>query len=574
MGTNSDGQSFITKSSRKAMKQPKQLSEGTNSELWNWDLQSNRALITKEWSNLLGFPETEIIDYGDKWRELIHHDDIGKIWAYFHRCIEERLELYQCEYRIRLRNKQYKWISSSGRIIWDKQGKAVRMEGIHTDISARIKMEKKLEELSCYDQLTGAYIRGAFINKLTAAIQKAEKNNMVLAVLFIDVDDIKMINDIYGRDIGDIYLKKLVRRIKTCMKENDSLGRFGGDEFAMFIMGDRESSFMSERAEQVLKLVNQPLGIMSYRIYSSISIGIANYPADGNKPNVLINKADIAKCMAKERGKNRYLDYKDDMVKDKKIILDIKRGILKAINEGEFHLCYQPILDLQSNNVVSAEALIRWRHPDLGLIGPKDFIPAAEETKLIIPLGNWVLKEACRQAREWLDMGYNYTVAVNVSALQLHQPDFPSIVSRLLKKYRLTSERIELEMTEGLFIGYDQTVDNNMKSLSMMGISLAIDDFGTGYNSFQCIQNPFFNRIKIDRNFIMDIENDTNKSIVNSIINLGHRVNMVITAEGVENKEQYEYLKKVGCDSIQGYFISEPHLPKKFIDCLTDLSFL
>jgi diguanylate cyclase (GGDEF)-like protein len=404
------------------------------------------------------------------------------------------------------------------------------------------------------------------MDKLNASIQVAKLNKRLLAVLFIDVDDFKTINDIYGHDKGDIFLKKLARKLNVYIKKSDAICRFGGDEFALFTTGITNISYINEHVHQLLEIVKQPVDVQGYRIYGSVSIGIAVYPADGYNAKSLINKADIAMYRAKECGKNRFLYFENQMVRNMKISYAMKSGFKSSILNQEFYLCFQPMLDLRTSKIVTVEALIRWRHPKIGLIGPADFIPVAEQTRLIIPLGEWVLEEACRQIKAWHEMNYIITVSVNVSAIQLHQPDFSKMVSNILTKYKLEPELLELEMTESIFIGYDQTVDNNIRSLSMMGVNLVIDDFGTGYNSFQSIQNNLFDCIKIDKNFIMNMKYDINKTIIDSIIYLGHSLKTTITAEGVENKEQYDFLKNAGCDVIQGYYISKPLRPEDFIN--------
>jgi diguanylate cyclase (GGDEF)-like protein/PAS domain S-box-containing protein len=566
MDRQTGGQYIKADNNQKEMERYKLVAEGASSGLWDWDLIRDKVLISKEWSNLLGFHDAEIDSYKEKWRSIIHRDDVDRVLENFNRCIDKKIELYQCEYRMKFKNNKFKWISSRGKILWDDTGNAIRMAGSHTDISERKKTEKKLENLAYYDQLTGVFHRAIFMDKLNASIQVAKLNKWLLAVLFIDVDDFKTINDIYGHDKGDIFLKKLARKLNVYNKKSDAICRFGGDEFALFTTGITNISCINEHVNQLLEIVKQPVDIQGYRIYGSVSIGIAVYPADGYNAKSLINKADIAMYRAKECGKNRFLYFENHMARNMKISYAMKSGFKSSILNQEFYLCFQPMLDLRTNKIVTVEALIRWRHPKIGLIGPVDFIPVAEQTRLIIPLGEWVIEEACRQIKAWHEMNYMITVSVNVSAVQLHQPDFSKMVSNILMKYKLEPELLELEMTESVFIGNDQTVDNNIRSLSMMGVNLVIDDFGTGYNSFQSIQNNLFDCIKIDKNFIINMKHDINKTIIDSIIYLGHSLKTTITAEGVENKEQYEFLKNSGCDVIQGYYICKPLRPEDFIN--------
>lgn len=561
-----EGQAFIAEGSPNEIERYKLVAEGASGGLWDWDLIHDMVQMSREWSNLLGFEKPEIASYKDKWRSLIHHEDADRVMDNFYACLDNKQELYQCEYRMKFNNRKYKWISSRGKIQWDEQGRAIRMAGSHTDISERKLAERKLERLAYFDKLTGVYLRTIFMDKLKESIQEARQRKELLAVFFFDVDDFKTINDIYGHEKGDLFLKRMAGKLKACTRSRAALCRIGGDEFAVFLSGVSDREDIDRLACQLLEVVKKPVDIQGDRIYSSISIGISVYPLDGCKVKTLINKSDIAMYYAKESGKSCFLYFNDQMMRNRRITYDMKRGIRSSLLNHEFHLCYQPLFDLKTDRMVAAEALVRWRHPEYGLIHPADFIPVAEKTRSIIPLGEWVLEEACRQLKIWHQRDKKIAVSVNVSAIQLHQQDFSDMVSRILRRYQLYPEYLELEMTETIFIGYDQIVDNNLRALSMMGIKLAIDDFGTGYNSFQCIQYDLFDHIKIDKNFIMNISSKINRTIIDTIVYLGHKLNMRITAEGVEKQEQYEYLKEAGCDLVQGYFIGRPLSPDELWD--------
>lgn len=556
-----EGQAFIAEGSPNETERYKLVAEGASGGLWDWDLIHDMVQMSREWSNLLGFEKPEIASYKDKWRSLIHHEDADRVMNNFHACLDNKQELYQCEYRMKFKNRKYKWISSRGKILWDEQGRAIRMAGSHTDISERKLAERKLERLAYFDRLTGVYLRTTFMDKLKEAIGETRQRRELLAVFFFDVDDFKTINDIYGHEKGDLFLKRMAGKLKACTRNRAVLCRIGGDEFAVFLskVSDRED--IDRLANELLELMKEPVDIQGDRIDSSISIGISVYPLDGCKVKTLINKSDIAMYYAKESGKSCFLYFNDQMMSNRRITYDMKRRIHSSLLNHEFHLCYQPLLDLKTDRVVAAEALVRWRHPEYGLILPADFIPAAEKTRLIIPLGEWILEEACRQLKIWHQRDKKITVSVNVSAIQLHQQGFSEKVSRILRRYQLYPEYLELEMTESIFIGYDQVVDDNLRSLSMLGITLAIDDFGTGYNSFHCIQYNLFDHIKIDKNFIINISSKVNRTIIDTIVYLGHKLNMKVTAEGVEKQEQYEYLREAGCDLAQGYFIGKPLSP-------------
>ena len=549
---------------QKSEERYKLILESSSDGLWDWDLTNDTIYISKEWSKMLGFEEQEICEYRKKLKQLIHPKDIKRVTSNLYRCFEEENQFYLCEYRIKLKESKYIWVSSKGKLLFSDKGEPVRIAGSHTDITEKKKREEKLEHLACYDQLTGTMLRTAFMDRLKISIEKANKEGLKLSVMFLDVDDFKTVNDMYRHHIGDLFLKKIAARLKSCIRNTDALCRIGGDEFAILLSNLNSINEADEIAQRIIDSFKVPIDISVNKLSSSISIGMAIYPDNGIDGETLLKRADVAMYKAKEEGKNSLRHFNKYMIEEIILRNNIKRDLKDALDNEELLLCYQPLIDARTKRVVRFEALIRWKHPKKGIIGPLDFIPATEETKLIIPIGEWVLKNTFMQLKEWHELGLkDFTLSVNASIVQLQKPDFAETVIEILLETGISPKYIELEITESVLMNSVYTVANNLNLLRKQGIKVSIDDFGTGYNSLKYIQKFDVDCIKIDRTFVSNINNDINKMIIKHIISLGHSINAEIIAEGVETKEQYKYLKKQGCDIIQGYYFSKPLLPEE-----------
>lgn len=518
---------------------------------------------------MLGFENQEVSQYYKKWTERVHPQDIKKVTSNLYRCFKEKDQLYLCEYRIKLKDGTYIWASSKGKLLFNDEGEPARIVGSHTDITEKKKMEEKLEHLAYYDQLTGTMFRTVFMDRLKISIEEANKKNLKLSVLFMDIDNFKSVNDMYGHHIGDLFLKKVAARLKSCIRNTDILCRVGGDEFAILLPNLNSINEADEIAQKIIDSFNSPLIVKEYKLSSSISIGIAVYPDNGMHGKMLLEKADIAMYKAKEKGKSNLRHFNNYMMEEISLRNNIRSDLRDAIDNGELFLCYQPLIDARTKRVVRVEALIRWKHLKKGIISPIDFIPVAEETKLIIPIGKWVLKNSFKQLKGWHELGFkDFRLSVNASVVQLQKPEFAEVVSKILLEEGISANHIELEITESVLMDSVYNLSNNLNLLREQGVKVSIDDFGTGYNSLKYIQKFGVDCIKIDRTFVSNVNEDINKKIINHIISLGHSINAEIIAEGVETKEQYEYLKEQGCDIIQGYYFSKPLLPEEATEFL------
>jgi len=435
---------------------------------------------------------------------------------------------------------------------------------IFTDISERKAQEARIEFLAHHDPLTGLPNRAALEAYLEGALAMARRHQTQVAVLFVDLDNFKTINDSLGHQAGDELLCEVASRLQGACRESDRVARLGGDEFVIILEGIRQAEAIAGVAEKILEAVNAPYQIGDRELHTSPSIGISVYPIDGPDTATLMRNADTAMYYAKANGRNNYQFFAEPMNQEANKRLHLESELWRALSENQLALHYQPQIDLLSGKIVGVEALVRWQHPERGTIPPSDFIPIAEETGLILPIGHWVLKTACRQAREWLDQGRDIgEMAVNISAHQFRQPEFAASVRSVLEETGLPAHRLELEITESVVMhGADSSV-RMLAELKGMGIKLAIDDFGTGYSSLSYLRRFPIDRLKIDRTFVADLESDQDAaSLVASIIALGQSLGLRLVAEGVENEAQADFLKEKLCERVQGYYFHHPDLPE------------
>lgn len=453
-------------------------------------------------------------------------------------------------------------------------GEIVGVYGIAKDITERIEHKKIMEELIFFDSLTKLPNRKLFEDRLTQILNFSELNGKPTAVLFLDLDRFKFINDSLGHHLGDEFLKIVSKRLADNVRLTDTVGRFAGDEFAILLpnTGEEESIKMAERLNQVLV---EPFDIDGHSLSISASIGIAFSKGIGESVDELVKKADIAMYHTKKYGKNSFTVYSEELDQNTAYKLAIEEGLRSAIDHQEFVLHYQPITNLKTGELSAMEALIRWNHPDLGMVPPDQFIPVSEESGQIISIGTWVLQTACLQNKAWQAEGIHpFKICVNISTIQLQHPNFLQTVKKTLEETGLDAEWLELEVTESILMENTETLKESLANLKSLGISISIDDFGTGYTSLSYLRQFSFNRVKIDRSFIGDISHDLNgKEITSTIISLAHKLNMDVTAEGIEDEIQLTYLREENCDGGQGYFFSRPlpvemhkltNTPKKF----------
>ncbi|HUW75704.1 MAG TPA: EAL domain-containing protein [Gallionella sp.] len=462
------------------------------------------------------------------------------------------------------------WISENAREVRDQHGRLIFYEGTVKDITERKMYEKELEYQSTHDALTGLPNRTLMIDRLQQFMGIADRDNKKVAVVFLDLDQFKIINDSMGHHTGDELLKIMACRLLHCIRETDTVVRLGGDEFVLLITGQHKIEDISTCMRKVLSSVAEPCQINNQEFIVSCSIGISVYPDDAKDTTALLKYADSAMYKAKQTGRNTFQFYTAELNKRSMERLDLEYRLRLALENNEFLLHYQPKLDLSTGSIFGAEALLRWQPPSGEMISPASFIPVAEETGLIEDIGRWVLQEACHQAVALnKHFGNNFSIAVNVSPREFRQDSLVSSVLGVLQKSGLNPACLELEITENCLVHNPKSFIKILNELKSLGIRLAIDDFGTGYSSMAYLKDFPVDHLKIDQVFVSQLENESsNMAILKAIIALGHSLGMNVIAEGVETAFQRDFLRGVGCDKLQGYHISKPlplHEFKKFM---------
>ena len=480
--------------------------------------------------------------------------------------------IHNAEVEIYCKDHSKRWILVNLQAELDDSGRVLFFNGTTEDITARKAAEDRVQFLAYFDALTGLPNRALMNDRLAQALAAARRRSEKVAVLFLDLDRFKLVNDSLGHTVGDLLLNEVAKRIKGCTRQQDTVSRIGGDEFVIVLTGADEVSVIASRVARALTATFEVKG---HSLSTSCSIGISMFPDHGDDGETLIKYADQAMYCAKESGRNAIRFFSSDMNRQITERTALENDLRRALDKGEFFLVYQPQIVTASGELAGFEALIRWRHPQLGLVSPDKFISVAENTGLILPIGEWVIKTACAQARKWLDQGLlNVPVAVNVSAVQFRQTEFCEVIKRALASSGLPAQYLELELTESLLLTNQDVVLSVLQQLKEMGLNLAIDDFGTGYSSLSYLRQFRVNKLKIDRSFIREITtNADDAAITTAIINMAKSLNLTVIAEGVEDESQFEFLRAHQCDEIQGYYTGKPGTATEVADILLNLSY-
>ena len=533
--------------------------------VWDLDIATGHIELSASWFATLGYDPSETPSRAAAIERLVHPDDLERSRRLLTDHLKGLTPVFECEYRLRTKDRGWAWTLARGKVVTRaNDGRALRVVGTHFDITRRKQAELQVEHMAHHDALTGLPNRVLFRDRLIAMAMRASREGHQLAVLACDLDRFKAVNDTRGHAAGDVVLQAVAERLLAATRKHDCVARLGGDEFAIVLerIYDREEA--ARVARRVIELVGQPIEIEGQFVTVGASIGVAI--GEGDPADQIFQNADVALYEAKARGRNVFSFFEQGM--DTAFIArsQMEVDLQSAVRENALALSYQPIVNATTGKVCSFEALLRWPHPTRGLVPPAVFVQLAEETGLIAPLGAWALGQACREATRWPS---DVRVAVNVSAVQFQRSELEQSVFQALEESGLAPHRLELEITESVLMQDAVRVVSSLMRLRAAGVRIALDDFGTGYSSLSYLRRFPFNKIKIDRSFIVEIEDPEVAAIVRAIVGLAERSGAAITAEGVETERQLERVREEGCTEVQGFLYSEPLTAEEALALLT-----
>jgi diguanylate cyclase (GGDEF)-like protein/PAS domain S-box-containing protein len=521
------------------------------------DEQGMIQYVSPSSMQVLGRRPEELV--GLHFSSIVHPDDLPMVLQEFEAVVAHPNELRKSRFRVLTADGSLHYLEAVGHAVPTADG---RLEAIinSRDVTDRVQAESRIEFLAHHDSLTGLANRTVLQNYVPTAMAQASRQQQLLALLFLDLDRFKIINDSLGHERGDLLLQEVARRLQASVRASDVVVRLGGDEFAIVQTGFDDPSGSAALAQKIVGVLSEPFLIDGLEVYTSISIGIAIYPNDGTTTRDLVKGADLAMYRAKIEGRDKFQFFSPEMTATFEQRLNLEHGLRQALVHEEFLLCYQPELELATGEIVGLEALLRWQHPARGLLPPAAFINVAEECGLIVPIGRWVLIHACLQAQQWrVESVFPPRASVNISTLQFQREGLVQAVREALEISGLPPERLELEVTESLLMQNVEKAIDIIHDLRELGVHITIDDFGTGYSSLSYLKAFSVDKLKIDQSFTHDLNTDpSDAAIIRAIIGLGHALGMRVLAEGVETEEQMNFLREEGCDEVQGFLISRP----------------
>jgi diguanylate cyclase (GGDEF)-like protein len=536
---------------------------------WEWNVENDQTYFSPEIYRLLDLEPAARVESFQMLLDRVPEEDREQVKAAFLTLLKQGGS-HSLEHRIIAHDGTEHVVFQQWEAVHQGEGRARLARGTMQDITERKQIERQMRMLAYYDSLTGLPNRVLFKEQLARALRKAARESSVLAVMFLDLDRFKQINDTLGHPVGDLLLKEVGARLRQCLRPEDDVGRddpdnmarMGGDEFTVMLSGLARPEDAGKVAQRVVDELARPFSIEGHELFVSTSLGIAAFPADGSDVDALLKNADIAMYSAKERGRNNFQFYSKDLNQRAFERLALERDLHRALARNEFYLDYQPLVEAPSR-VIGVEALLRWRHPERGLVSPATFIPVAEQCGLIVPIGNWVLGEACRQGKAWCDAGHTLEVSVNVSGIQFRDGSLVPAVKAALRTSGFDARLLIVEATETIVMQNVKSTMSILDELKSLGIRIALDDFGTGYSSLSYLKRFPLDTLKIDASFVRDIETSNgDNAIVSAIIAMATSLRLRTLAEGVETARQVEILVSLGCTRMQGYYFSRPVAPQ------------
>jgi diguanylate cyclase (GGDEF)-like protein/PAS domain S-box-containing protein len=545
------------------------VAEISNGVIYEWDLQTGSVGWYADIDEKLGhapggFPRTR-----EAWERILHPEDHDRVLAAVERHLRTGAPFYE-EYRVKRGDGSLVAWSDSGKVVPDIQGNPTRWIGVVTDPTESRQAQEKVKFFAFHDALTGLPNRALFNDRVTIALPQARRGNHKVAILFLDLDRFNSINESFGYPFGDQFLCHVAERIRAGIRAGDTVARLGGDEFAILIQRMRSEEDAAKVAQTVLEAIRLPFSIHERELFITTSIGASIYPADGSDAEALSRNADAALRRAKEHGRDNCQLYSPEMNARAVERLTLENRLRQALPAEQLVLYYQPLIDVRSERIWGAEVLLRWHHPELGILPPSEFVPLAEMSGLIMPIGQWVLSASCEQVREWHELGHSgLRVAVNVAPRQFQQPDFVADVTRAIEESGISPASLDLEITESSAMQDLEGSIEKLRELKRLNVGISLDDFGTGFASLNHLRRFPLDRIKLDRLFVQELPwNPDHCALARAVITMAHALRLSVLAEGVETAEQLAFLRDEDCDGAQGYLFSQPLPAAEFLALL------
>lgn len=544
--------------------------EGSGDGIWDWDIENDYVVYSKYWKQMLGYEEDEIGSTLNEWQSRIHPEDYANVIERLNTSLKGEKRNYSLECRFQCKDGSWKWVLARGMVVnRNEQGEPLRMVGTNTDISQLKQSEEMVWKHANFDALTGLPNRRMLNARLEQELNKSNRTRKKLALMFLDLDDFKEVNDTLGHDYGDTLLKLATERLVNLVYSQDVVARFGGDEFVILIseLDNEKISDLDLIARKVLASLSQPFVLGNHKIFISASIGITIFPDDSESLDELLKCVDQAMYASKNKGGNCFTYFTPAMQDEAIYRLHLSNDLREALDKNQFYIEYQPIVELETQQVYKCEALLRWEHPQRGIVSPAEFIPVAENTRLIDDIGGWVFKEAIKQCITWRQtIHQDFQVAINKSPVQFasNNPENRDWL-RMVADNKVLNNAIVVEITEGLLLDASTQVEDRLNEYRDNGVQVALDDFGTGYSSLAYLRKFDIDYLKIDQSFVASLENSNEDRVLcRAIVAMAHNLDIKVVAEGIETKQQCDILKSIGCDYGQGYYFSKSLLPDQF----------
>ncbi|MBF4692948.1 sensor domain-containing protein [Fusibacter ferrireducens] len=533
------------------------LLEGVNDGIWDWDIKSGIFIVSNKFFEILGYEVLETPHFTmEEFEKILHPNEKNTVLNQIYAYLDQNMTLYDTQFRLKTQSNGYIWVQNTGKAIWDSEGNAIKMVGAIKDITDAKKTQDKIEYLAYYDHITGLPNRA----RLDEVVNNLIAQKHQVGLIYLDIDNFKMINDLVGHNQGDLLLKQMASKFHDLKLHYYMLSRISGDEFGFIIIDFDHEDTLIELSEQILKIIRTPWTLIGREFHLSCSIGISYTPDHGDTFETLFRKADTAMYASKNNGKNQTTVFRDLLHDEILEYVELQSNLKNALTAGEFELYYQPQFNMNTNEMIGSEALLRWNSPDKGIIPPDRFIGIAEKTGFIIELGDWVIKEVCRHIQEWEERKLNYgKVSINLSGVQILSSAFLNHIDEIFAAYDIAPKKIVFEITENVAIDDSITTIAKLEALRALHFEVALDDFGTNYSSLSYLKKLPIDYLKLDKSFVYSLgQDDKTGAITESIIYMAHRIGLKVIAEGVEKLEHMEILKKFNCDFAQGYLFSRP----------------